>query len=220
MNSAAAQELTALAKVLKDFGSVQLASTPTKLDMYKHALTFASNGWTKPGWPISTAGAFRLEYDDETGTWACSGSLYDVEPQALTPKVWFAEVAKGIANKDHLINGMLQKAATIWERYNGDLRHFTYRLGVEFSAIGVMTTLTPDHYVWKHAADPLVMLAFSAEPRRIGPPELRFGFFAPTITHKWTLSVQTLMNERKQIQATVVDMTAHLAKMSSCVDSL
>lgn len=212
-------QLAALARYLKTSGSTSLTSNNSgPLGMRSHTLKHRTDGNVPFTWPVTGVVDFSFSWDENTNAWTCSGGMYGSSPLGANPKVWFHQVSKNIKAREQIFKDLLQRCATLWERYRGDLEQFSYRLGVETSGTAHVSRLDTS-YCWMHTAHPELCMYFSPDPAPTGYgriPQARFGWYVPSSTHQWDMSVTSLIKMRADIVAFSKEATTYCEGASAC----
>lgn len=195
--------LKQLNRYLKPNGSAKLVERSAgQLGLKEYVLRFFTSGNIPFNWPVSGNVDLEFVYNEVTQAWTCSGSMFGITPAGNEPKAWLHTVAQGVKSREQILNGALQRAITLWERYRGDLEQFAYRYGIEMAATGTMTKVD-DMHVWTHTSHPDVQLVFSLDPEKPTYGLLqqsRLGFYPVKKTHTWYLSVENLTQLRAGIE--------------------
>ncbi len=213
------KQLAALARYLKASGPTSLTSADSgQLGLRSHTLTHRTDGNVPFTWPMTGVVDFSFSWDDNTNAWSCTGGMYDSTPSGANPKVWFHQVAKNIKAREQILKDLLQRCATLWERYRGDLEQFSYRLGVETSGTAHVSRMDTA-YCWTHTAHPDIRMFFSPDPVPTGygrMPQSRYGWYPAPATHKWEMSVTSFAQMRADIIAFSKQAVNYCEGASAC----
>lgn len=194
--------LRKLAAYLKPTGRTSLSSVDAgPLGLKTYTLSYQTSGNVPFTWPVTGSADFSLVYDEATRHWQCNGHMFGINPSGNDPKTWFHAIAGGVKSREQVIKGFLQRTAMVWERYRGDLDHFTYRLGIELAATGTMVK-TDTGYCWAHTSHPDIQVHFSPDPNKPAYgmlPQVRMGFYAPVKMHAWFVSMPNLAQLRESV---------------------
>jgi hypothetical protein len=212
-------QLADLAKYLKPSGQTKLTKTSSgQLGLSAYTLTHVTDGQVPFTWPVSGVVDFSLTWDENTMAWSCSGNMYGTNPSGNNPKVWLHQVSKSLKNQEQILKGLLQKCATLWERYRGDLEQFSYRLGVEMSSTAHVQRYEQG-YSWTHTAHPEIRMFFSPDPVKPGYgmlPQSRFGWYEPVGTHQWFISIEGLTQMRDGLAKFSHEARSYCEGASAC----
>lgn len=212
--------LKALRTYLRASGTVTLEKHSIgQLNQQSHSLTYATDGLVPYTWPVTGQAHFTFVWNDMDSAWKCAGQLFNQSPVANDPKTWLHQVARSVRLREQLLKSFFQQAMTYWERYVGDLEQFQYRLGIQLSSSGHMSRGASGFY-YTSANDPTVQVFFSPDttPATYGmPPRAKFGFYEPTKTHQWSLTVENMAKFRDDISSFSHDAREFCKGASSCL---
>lgn len=214
--------LKALYTLLKPLGSTSLKVTSVDaVGLKEYTLQYKTEGRIPFNWPIDGTADFTFVFSETDGSWKCSGSLFGMLPEAIDPKVWFSQVLSSLKLKEQLLISMLAKATAMWERYNGDLEQFAYRLSTEFASSTTMVRKDNGVFVWikPNHADTLIAFSESREKPKYGmPPAAYFGFYEAASTHTWKMTPHNLHTIRTNISNFIVQAESFIKRATDCLD--
>ena len=136
------------------------------------------------------------------------------------PRIWFKSINRANTQTLAAYKASLVWAAKYWQHYRGDLSQFSYKLGIELSAIGAMTRL-PNGFVWTHTSLPNLRIFFTEKPRPQGSKDMKefvFGFKPELDQQVWPLTPENIYAVMGQIQNALNDVTDFCDSAVSCLD--